>query len=215
MPGVFGHDEVDANTWAKWGFDYLKLDNCMIKDKAPIVGYYRMRDTLNKTGRSIYFSLCNWGGAEVWKWGAKVGNSWRTTGDIRDEFETVRYIYENSIKYSSYAGIGGWNDFDMLEVGNGEMSTIEYKTHFTLWAMAKSPLIIGCDLENITAVDLAILSNKEVIDLNQDKLGKSAYCVKNCDYSNTANVAQFSLMDLEGGDYAISLTNWKIGRAHV
>eukprot|EP00831_Metopus_contortus_P047978 TRINITY_DN3891_c0_g1_i2.p1 TRINITY_DN3891_c0_g1~~TRINITY_DN3891_c0_g1_i2.p1 ORF type:complete len:179 (-),score=33.78 TRINITY_DN3891_c0_g1_i2:40-576(-) len=106
---------------------------------------------------------------------------------------------------------GGWNDPDMLEVGNGKMTTAEYTTHFTLWAMAKSPLLIGCDLSRLSTDNLYILRNKEIIALNQDPLGKQAVCVKNCkpdDFKGSSSHAQITVVELEKGAYGVAVTNW-------
>ena len=211
LPASLGYEDLDAATWAKWGIDYLKYDNCNHDSQSGLVRYSKMRDALNKTGRRMYYSICSWGEEKVWEWGTKVGNSWRTTGDIEDTFESMRRIYKSNVVLSQYAGPGGWNDPDMLEVGNGKMSANEYKTHFTLWAMAKSPLLIGCDLTKIKNEDLSILKNKDVIALNQDKLGKQAKCTLNCadsDFAKDSKNAQITVGELENGSYAIAVTNW-------
>jgi len=210
LPASLGYEDVDAATWASWDIDYLKYDNCYNENKPDIERYTKMRDALNKTGRPIFYSICNWGNAKVWEWGEKVGNSWRTTGDITDSFQSVRVIYKKNVVLDAWAKPGGWNDPDMLEVGNGKMSTIEYTTHFTLWAMAKSPLLIGCDLTKIRDADLKILKNKDVIDLNQDKKGKQAVCKVNCkdsDFNSDATVPQITVMELSDG-YAVAFTHW-------
>lgn len=136
-----------------------------------------MRDALNKTGRPIFYSICNWGQDDVYLWGNKTGNSWRTTGDIQNNWYQVmdNFIY-NSL-HPEAATIGGWNDPDMLEIGNGVLNEVEEKTHFSLWAIVKAPLIIGCDLENIKDTTLAILKNENLIKLNQDSRGEVASCV--------------------------------------
>lgn len=211
FPASEGHEDIDAKTWAEWGIDYLKYDNCYHSNASAKVRYTKMRNALNKTGRPIFYSICNWGGEKVWEWGASVGNSWRTTGDISDKFPSMRAIYSRNIVLYKYGHPGGWNDPDMLEVGNGKMKTIEYKTHFILWAMAKSPLLIGCDLTRVSKADLAILKNKQMIGVNQDKLGVQAKCVLNCkaeDFSKDAKNPQFGIMPLSTGDYVLSITDW-------
>jgi alpha-galactosidase len=159
-PGSLGYEEIDAKTYAEWEADYLKYDNCN-SDKTPAkTRYERMRDALNKTGRPIFFSLCNWGEEQPWVWGNATGNSWRTTFDIRDSYQSFVSILDQNVKLAKFSGPGGWNDPDMLEVGNGGMTTIEYQSHFALWAILKAPLLIGCDLDTITPENLAILSNE-------------------------------------------------------
>lgn len=133
-----------------------------------------MRDALNATGRPIFFSMCQWGEDTPWVWSKPVGNSWRTTGDISDKYSSFINILDEQISLSRYASPGGWNDPDMLEVGNGLMTYDEYQSHFALWAALKAPLLIGCGLSGITQQTLTILGNEEVIAVNQDPLGKQA-----------------------------------------
>ena len=130
--------------------DYLKYDNCHNEYIPPKVRYPIMRDALNQSGRHIYFSMCEWGRAKPWQWAQEVGNSWRTTFDIEDvwvEFLSILQLQENLYQY---AKPGAWNDPDMLEVGNGGMTNDQYQSHFALWAVLKSPLLIGCNLKNMT-----------------------------------------------------------------
>ena len=131
-----------------------------------------MRDALTKTGRDIYYSICNWGTEETWKWAKDIGNSWRTTNDIRKDFASMRFNFQMNAQHPEIAGPGGWNDPDMLEIGNGGMTNLEERTHFALWSIVKSPLILGNELFSMTADSLAILSNKNMVDLNQDSLGQ-------------------------------------------
>lgn len=130
-----------------------------------------MRDALNKTGRPIFYSICSWGEDDVAVWGNVTGNSWRTSPDINSEFESMQVNFMMNADHPNSAGPGGWNDPDMLEVGNGFYDDVEEKTHFALWALVKAPLIIGCDLNNIKPSSLAILKNPRLIALNQDSLG--------------------------------------------
>ena len=130
-----------------------------------------MRDALNKTGRPIFFSMCEWGVDDPATWAPKVGNSWRTTGDIGDSWNSMISRADQNNKWAQYAGPGGWNDPDMLEVGNGGMTTTEYETHFSLWCLMKAPLLIGCDISSMSDDTLRILTNHEVIAINKDKLG--------------------------------------------
>ena len=137
-----------------------------------------MRDALKKTGRKIFFSLCNWGNEDVQTWGKDVGNSWRTTKDIYDSWKSMTRIIDLNNRWYRNAGPGGWNDPDMLEVGNGGMNIEEYKVHFGLWAISKAPLIIGCDILNMTKEIKDILTNLEVIAINQDPLGEQGRKIK-------------------------------------
>ncbi|KAH9725076.1 alpha-galactosidase 2 [Citrus sinensis] len=170
MPGSLGHEEQDAKTFASWGVDYLKYDNCF-------------NTALLNSGRPIFFSLCEWGREDPATWAPKIGNSWRTTGDIKDNWNRqasylIKIFTDQNDKWASYAGPGGYNDPDMLEVGNGGMTTEEYRAHFSIWALAKAPLLIGCDIRAMDKITFNILSNKEVIAVNQDKLGVQGKKVK-------------------------------------
>ncbi|CAL1406118.1 unnamed protein product [Linum trigynum] len=178
QPGSLGYEEQDAKTFASWEIDFLKYDNCHTDGTSPQVRYPIMSKALLKTGRPIFFSLCEWGVEDPATWGPGVGNSWRTTGDIADNWERMTERADKNDKWASYAGPGGWNDPDMLEVGNGGMTTEEYRSHFSIWALAKAPLILGCDIRSMDLDTHQILSNSEVIAVNQDKLGVQGKKVK-------------------------------------
>ena len=175
--GSYGHEEQDAKTYAGWGIDYLKYDWCgartLYTDEEMPAVYQKMADALRTSGRPIVYSLCQYGRLDVWKWGAEVGgNLWRTTGDIRDTWDSMSGIGFRQNELSEFAKSGHWNDPDMLEIGNGGMTDIEYRTHMSLWAMLAAPLLAGNDLRAMSAETLAILTNREVIAVDQDKLGK-------------------------------------------
>jgi alpha-galactosidase len=157
--GSLGHESTDAQDWASWGVDYLKYDNCYNNNVPGPDRYSTMRDALNATGRPIFYSLCNWGEEDTYRWAPEIGNSWRTTRDIFDAWSSVEYNFLQSHKFHDASGPGGWNDPDMLEVGNGGLTLEEEKTHFTLWSIAKSPLLIGCDLTTISDDSLAVITN--------------------------------------------------------
>ncbi|CAL5184939.1 unnamed protein product [Lathyrus oleraceus] len=178
MPGSLGHEVQDAKTFASWGIDYLKYDNCENNNIDPKERYPAMSEALLKSGRPIFFSLCEWGSEDPATWAKSVGNSWRTTGDIQDKWDSMISRADLNNKWASYAGPGGWNDPDMLEVGNGGMTTEEYRAHFSIWALAKAPLLIGCDIRALDNTTKELLSNSEVIAVNQDKLGVQGKKVK-------------------------------------
>ncbi|XP_021275241.1 alpha-galactosidase-like [Herrania umbratica] len=178
MPGSLGHEEQDAKTFASWGVDYLKYDNCGNTGVSPKKRYPKMSKALLDSGRPIFFSLCEWGQEDPATWAPNIGNSWRTTGDIEDKWESMTSIADQNDNWASYAQPGAWNDPDMLEVGNGGMTTEEYRCHFSIWALAKAPLLIGCDVRSMDNVTFELLSNKEVIAVNQDKLGVQGKKVK-------------------------------------
>lgn len=137
-----------------------------------------MSKALLNSGRSIFYSICEWGQEDPATWAPALGNSWRTTGDISDHWDSMTSRADQNDRWASYAGPGGWNDPDMLEVGNGGMTVEEYRCHFSIWAIAKAPLLIGCDVTAMDNNTLQILSNKEVIDVNQDTLGTQGKKVK-------------------------------------
>lgn len=178
MPGSLGHEEQDAITFASWGIDYLKYDNCNNDGSKPTVRYPLMTRALMKAGRPIFFSLCEWGDMHPALWGYQVGNSWRTTNDISDNWPSMVSRADMNEVYAELARPGGWNDPDMLEVGNGGMSKDEYIVHFSIWAISKAPLLIGCDVRNMTKETMEIIGNEEVIAVNQDPLGIQAKKVR-------------------------------------
>jgi len=184
-PGSSGHEYQDALQYAAWGVDYLKYDWCSTGKENAEAAYATMHDALAATGRPIVFSMCEWGTAKPWLWAKDIGNLWRTTGDITDCFDCkkqyslgVLQILDLQDGLESFAGPGHWNDPDMLEVGNGGMSGDEYRAHFALWALLAAPLIAGNDLRDMTPDTKAILTNAEVIAVDQDKLGRQGHRVR-------------------------------------
>jgi len=172
-PGSLDHELQDAKTYAAWGVDYVKIDWCHTEGLDPQKQYAKFRDALAQCGRPIVFSICNWGRNQPWTWGPATGNLWRTTGDIKDNWASVLKILDNpSQQHADAAGPGGWNDPDMLEVGNGKMTDAEYRSHFSLWAMMAAPLIAGNDLRSMSQATKDILMNAEVIAIDQDEAGK-------------------------------------------
>ena len=154
--------------------DFLKYDNCYSDGSKPEVRYPVMRDALNATGRRIFYAMCEWGVDSPAGWAREVGNSWRTTIDIEDTWLSVLFNLELSAPLWKYAAPGGYNDPDMLELGNGGLTAAEERAHFSLWAALKAPLILGCDLTHASAAVLQIISNPEVIAVNQDAMGAPA-----------------------------------------
>jgi alpha-galactosidase len=204
-PGSLGHEQVDAQTWADWGVDYLKYDNCNNQSDGSQTDYIRrytaMRDALRATGRPIVYSNCEWGTSQPWTWAPEVGQLWRTTGDIADDWASVRSIITQNAPLAPHAGPGHWNDPDMLEVGNGGMTNLEYRTHMSMWAMMAAPLIAGTDLRTASPETLAILTDRDVIAIDQDPLGVQGAVVHDAD--------GLMVLDkpLAGGDRAIALYN--------
>ena len=160
-----------SSSYFNFRVDYLKYDNCHAPNVTAKMRYYLMGKALNETGRPIFYSICNWGQEKVWEWGASIGNSWRTTGDITNHWTSFLKNLDLQVGLEKYAEIGGWNDPDMLEVGNGKLTYSESLAHFSLWCLLKAPLLIGCDVNKISKESLEILSNEELIAINQDPLG--------------------------------------------
>ena len=212
----FQHENQDAQKYGEWGVDYLKYDWCSydgdrnnLSDlKKP---YFVMRDALNKVNRDIVYSLCQYGMGDVWKWGASVGgNSWRTTGDITDTWQSMSGIAFSQAGHEKYAGPGHWNDPDMLVVGMvgwGEnlhptrLTPNEQYTHISMWCLLDSPLLIGCDMTRLDEFTLNLLTNDEVLAVSQDSLGRQASRI------SQYGEAEVWAKDLEDGSKAVGLFN--------
>jgi alpha-galactosidase len=190
-PGSLGHEYQDALQYARWGVDYLKYDWCNTGTRSAQEAYSTMSNALLATGRPIVFSMCEWGTAKPWLWANGIGNLWRTTGDIGDAFSSKKKwpdgsccqlgmvdILDLQVGLESFAGPGHWNDPDMMEVGNGGMTIPEYRAHFSFWALLAAPLIAGNDVRSMTPDIKEILTNAEVIAVNQDKLGQEGRRVR-------------------------------------
>ncbi|MFE2065310.1 glycoside hydrolase family 27 protein [Streptomyces sp. NPDC059467] len=200
-PGSLGHETTDAQSFAAWGVDYLKYDNCNNTGVPARTRYTAMRDALAATGRPILYSLCNWGQENVWTWGADVGNSWRTTGDISPSFSSMLSIFHSNVGLASYAGPGHWNDPDMLEVGNGSMTATENRSEFSLWAEMAAPLIAGTNIPSASASTLSVLTNSRVIAVDQDPLGKQGTMV------SSSGGLDVLAKPLANGDVSVALFN--------
>jgi alpha-galactosidase len=212
-----GHEEQDAKLYADWGIDYLKYDLCsfipdVMRKQAPDdpaaqmrmmhEAYEKMGKALQATGRPIVFSLCQYGWDAVWEWAPALGgNLWRTTGDISPRWDRVYAILEQQAGLEKYAGPGHWNDPDMLEVGNGKLSLDENRAHFSMWAMLAAPLLAGNDLTNMKPEVKSILTNRDVIALDQDPLGKQASRI----YSE--GEVEVWTKPLSGGAMAVAVLN--------
>jgi alpha-galactosidase len=176
-PGTLGHEVQDARTFAAWGVDYVKEDWCHARGLDAPTQYRKFRDALTHTGRPIVLSLCEWGYNQPWDWAPKIGQLWRTTDDIEDRWGSMLSNLDQSAQHAAVAGPGHWNDPDMLEVGNGGMTDDEYRAHFSLWAVMAAPLIAGNDLRSMSDATRAILTNHEVIAVDQDALGAQGMLV--------------------------------------
>jgi alpha-galactosidase len=204
--GSYGHEAQDAKTYAAWGVDYLKYDWCsagnLYPDSAMRAVYQKMGEALRATKRPIVYSLCQYGRDDVWTWGDKAGgNLWRTTGDINDTYKRMMEIVDTQSAIAKYAGPGHWNDPDMLEIGNGGMTTEEYRTHMSLWAIFAAPLLAGNDVRTMSDDTKSILLNKEVIAVDQDPMGMQGKVV------GQMNNVEFYGRPLNNGDSALVVVN--------
>ncbi len=216
--GSYKHEEQDAARYAEWGFDYLKYDWCSYGDLAPhpnheqlLKPYQVMRAALDRVQRDIVFSLCQYGMGNVWEWGAQVGgNCWRTTGDIIDTWSSMSNIGFAQAGHEKFAGPGHWNDPDMLVVGYvgwsakvrpTKLTPNEQYTHLSLWCLLCSPLLIGCDMTKLDEFTLNLLANDEVLEVNQDPLGRQATRIVK------RGSAEVWAKDMEEGSKAVGLFN--------
>ena len=209
-PGGRGYEFQDARQYAAWGVDYLKYDWCNTTTQNSAASYSIMRDALKKSGRPIVFSLCEWGSTKPWLWAKDVGNLWRTTGDIEDKWDTgdnkqdglgVVQILDLQDGLQVYSGPGHWNDPDMLEVGNGGMTNTEYRAHFSMWCLLAAPLMAGNDIRSMSPEIRDILTNKEVIAIDQDPMGRQGRRI------SRANGLEVWARQLADGGRAVALLN--------
>lgn len=210
-PGSFEHEFTDAASFASWGVDYLKYDYCFRDPNVPgEILYRRMGLALATCGRDIVFSACNWGADESQNWIKTTGaHLWRSTQDIFDTWGSIKTLTQKQLDLFKTNGQGCFNDMDMLVVGMGGAGNVgmggctfeEYRTHFTLWAMLNSPLMIGCDIRNIRQESLDILTNADVLAVNQDPACRQPYIISGG--ADTPVIVKL----LEGGDFAIGMFN--------
>ncbi len=216
-PGSKGHQFQDALQYARWGVDYLKYDWCYNDGQNPVAAYKTMSEAIKASGRPIVLSICEWGEGKPWEWGEGIGHLWRVTPDIRAVYNAsfdwggvgVLQCIDAAADLYPYAGPGHWNDAEMLEVGNGELTRDESITHFSMWCMLAAPLMSGNDLREMSRETLEILTNREVIAVNQDSLGRQA--IRFMDMGEREIWAK----PLAGGEIAICFMNradtpWKL-----
>jgi len=210
-PGSRGYEYQDARMYAAWDIDYLKYDWCNTGKLNAEEAYITMRDAIKKANRPMVFSICEWGDNEPWKWAKDVGHLWRVTGDIINCWDCeighgswsssgVWKIIDMRKDIRKEAGPGHWNDFDMMEVGNG-MTNAEDRSHFAMWTMLASPLIMGNDLRMASSETIKTLSNKEVIQVNQDKLGIQGFRFSN------ENELEIWIKPLANDEWAVTFVN--------
>lgn len=222
-PGSLGFEDQDARLWASWGIDFLKYDYCnapLFDQAIAIERYTRMGEALRSSGREFLFSLCEWGNQAPHLWARQAGGQmWRVSGDVFDSWVDIQTGKWHSLGIDSsidvaqevhaYGGPGGWNDLDMLvvglkgrgQIGGTGLSFLEYQTHMSVWVMACSPLMIGCDVRRLDAETASLLMNREVLDVNQDALGIPAGRVRQ------AGPCEIWTRRLTGGSTAVSVIN--------
>ncbi len=210
-PGSQGYEFQDALTYARWGVDYLKYDWCNTENVNSKGAYSLMAKALRASGRDIVFSLCEWGDTKAYSWASEIGHLWRTTGDVNCCFDCeldfggwkslgVLQILDKNEPLRRFAGPNHWNDPDMLEVGNG-MSVNEDRAHFTMWCMMAAPLILGNDIRTMSKETAEIITNREVIAIDQDPLG-----IQGLRYRVESGL-EYWLKPLENGDWAFCILN--------
>ena len=207
-PGSRGYEEIDAKTYEEWGVDYLKYDWCYHGNLDATTAYETMGNALAALDREIVYSICNWGVKKPWLWAGKTGHLWRTTGDIIPKFsgaslpffQTVVDIIEKQADLHPYAKPGAWNDPDMMEVGHG-LTQSENRAHMTMWCMMAAPLMAGNDIRELTPDVTKVLTNKEVIAIDQDPLGKQGQRIWN------KGGFQIWVKELKDGEKAICFFN--------
>jgi len=218
-PGGWGHEFQDARTYASWGVDYLKYDWCFSGTANAPDAYRRMSAAIRAAGRPVVLSICEWGQSKPWEWAGEVGHLWRTTGDITDCYDCQqrwergwKVILDLQVSQvqphtgqndgiEKFAGPGRWNDPDMLEVGNAGLTFEESRAHFSMWCMIAAPLMAGNDVRHMTPEITALLTNREALAINQDKLGKQGWRY------HASSTKEIWVRELDGGDWAVCMLN--------
>ncbi len=201
LPGSLGYEFRDARTFAEWGADYVKIDWCHTDGLGPRALYGKWALALAATRRPIVFSICEWGRSRPWEWAGAIGHLWRTCWDIQDTWESVTAILDQQVELHPHAGPDHWNDPDMLEVGNGDLSDSECRAHFSLWSMLAAPLIAGNDVREMRPAIRDVLTAPEVIAVDQDPRGSQGRRVR------AADGVEIWVKELEGGSRAVLLFN--------
>ena len=201
LPASLGYEFRDAHQFAAWGVDFVKIDWCHTSGMGPRTLYAKWAMALHATARPIVFSICEWGRAHPWEWAPTLAHLWRTCWDIEPSWPDIMTILDRQASLHVFAGPDHWNDPDMLEVGNGELTASENRAHFALWAMLAAPLFAGNDLRTMNDDVRAILTAPELVALDQDPLGRQA---RRVEHDETHDVWT---RELAGGAVAVALLN--------
>jgi alpha-galactosidase len=202
--GSLGHEQQDANLFASWGVDYLKYDWCRADINDHLTeqsAYEKMEQALQATGRNIVFSMSDYGVQKPWLWAPGIANLWRTTHDIHPLWSSIVQHIDLQVPVTKYAGPGHWNDPDMLEIGDADFSTSENTSHFAMWCMLAAPLFLGTNISALPPASVSLVTNPELIAIDQDPLGHEAHLV-----SDSAGI-ELWMRPLTGGSYAVALFN--------
>jgi len=202
--GSYGHEQIDAETFAAWGVDYLKYDWCYPDGSLNLTklqAFSKMRDELAKVDRDIVYAISEYGDSAPWTWAEPVANLWRTTGDIAPNWASITSIIDRQAELHPYSGPGHWNDPDMLQFSNGSLTYSQNKSHLAMWSMLAAPLFLGTDIGALSDAEVALLTNQELVDIDQDPLGKQARRISNGDG------LQVWTRELADGDLAVALLN--------
>ncbi|KQM82422.1 hypothetical protein ASE68_03240 [Agromyces sp. Leaf222] len=202
--GSYGHEQIDAETFAAWGVDYLKYDWCYPDGSLNLTkqqAFSKMRDELAKVDRDIVYAISEYGDSAPWTWAEPIANLWRTTGDIAPNWGSITSIIDRQAELHPYSGPGHWNDPDMLQFSNGSLTYAQNKSHLAMWSMLAAPLFLGTDIGALSDAEVALLTNKELVDIDQDPLGEQARRISNGDG------LQVWTRELADGDLAVALLN--------
>ena len=212
-PGSLNWEWTDARAFAEMEVDFVKMDSCFMEastypEESDETHFMRFNEALRSVARPMYYSIDSFGQNNVTDWGNKTGNSWRTTPDIFPEWTSVRNNFLENAKWANISGTTvGWNDPDLIVIGQGNLTADEQKSHFALWAFSKAPLLINANMTNLTTDQVAIINNTALIAINQDALGEQAQCVANCSNNETIQAYQ-SFQEADGGYYANAIVNF-------
>ncbi|MFF2275627.1 glycoside hydrolase family 27 protein [Agromyces sp. NPDC058126] len=210
--GSYGRERLDAETFAGWGVDYLKYDWCRAEQTTPYTrpeAFALMHDELARLRRPIVYAISEYGEGEPWRWAPPIANLWRTTADIAPEWPSIVSIIEQQAALAEFARPGAWNDPDMLQFGNGALTLAQNRSHFAMWCMLAAPLFLGTNVASLAEELIEVLTNADLVAIDQDPLGRQARRVA------TGDAGQVWVRELAGGDFAVALFNQTAESTHI